>query len=44
MAYVSKLFADKEKKTGNAKQDMAEHAAALSVVMNHENVEGNQVF
>ena len=37
---MSKLSADKERKTGNGKLDMAELAAALSSVTNHENVQG----
>merc|ERR1711892_1554993 len=40
LATVSKLSAEKEKKTGNGKLDMAELAAALSSVTNHENVQG----
>merc|ERR1711892_779649 len=40
LATVSKLSADKERKTGNGKLDMAELTAALSSVTNHENVQG----
>merc|ERR1712106_955857 len=40
LATVSKLSADKEKKTGNGKLDMAELAAALSSVTTLENAKG----
>merc|ERR1711892_175094 len=40
LATVSKLSADKERKTGNGKLDMVELAAALSSVTNLENEEG----
>merc|ERR1711892_639431 len=40
LATVSKLSADKERKTGNGKLDMAELAAALSSVTTLENAEG----
>merc|ERR1711892_1286302 len=40
LATVSKLSADKERKTGNGKLDMVELAAALSLVTTLENAEG----